>query len=381
MSNEDMFKAGYKLGILGGGQLARMLTLAAHKMGFETHIYSESTDDPAALVTAHHHRNKMNDENALRQFLGEMDVVTFESEFLDAEMLARANKGKNRLFPTPELMGVLQDRKTQKQLFEDHSLPTAPWLNIENPQQLNQVLSELEVPMVLKKRRFGYDGYGTFVIRDQKAANEMLVRLNASPELQNEKFIAEQFIPFQRELACIFARNRQGDVTHYPLVESLQKNSRCFWTMGPIQNKKFSILSKKIKKFLNKIDYVGVMGIEFFETKKGLFINEIAPRVHNSGHYTMDAFEVDQFALHLKAVIGASVEIPDSPHGGFAMVNLLGENENATPQWKVSEDVVVHWYGKKQNRVGRKMGHLNSVGSHPKKALKKALKAREKVQL
>lgn len=382
MSNEGMtFKAGLKLGILGGGQLARMLTLAAHKMGFETHIYSESSDDPAAQVTAFHSKNKMNDETALRQFIAKMDVVTFESEFLDAELLSRADSGQNKLFPTPELMGVLQDRKTQKELFDKYELPTSPWLNLENRQQLELVLKKLEFPLVLKKRRFGYDGYGTFVIKDQKAANTMIGRVEESSELAREKFIAEQFIPFDRELACIFARNRKGEVTHYPLVESLQKDSRCFWTKGPIRHKKFSAVAKKITHFLKKVDYVGVMGVEFFETQKGLLINEIAPRVHNSGHYTMDAFELDQFDLHLRAIIGAPVEIPKSTHHGFAMVNLLGESENTLPQWKTPEDVVVHWYGKKQNRPGRKMGHMNSVATSPKKALKKALKARGKVQL
>lgn len=372
------FKPGFKIGILGGGQLARMLVLAAHRMGIEPHVFSEFSNDPAAQVTAYHHQGRMDNPSALAKFVSAMDLVTFESEFLDADILSRINKKQKKIFPKPELMGQLQDRKSQKELFDHYGLPTAAWINIESQKDLLHVLHNFEFPLVLKKRRFGYDGYGTYVVKTEAIAHKLLQQFKAQPP--QEPFIAEQLIQFERELACIFSRNRHGDISVYPLVESLQKEARCFWVKGPIQHKKFPLLTKKISRFLEKINYVGVMGIEFFESGKDLLINEIAPRVHNSGHYTMDAFEIDQFELHLRSILGASIEIPKCSHSGFAMLNLLGETENL-PSWKIPNDAFIHWYGKKQNRPGRKMGHINSVGSSPKKALKKALKAREKVSL
>lgn len=369
------------LGILGGGQLARMLALAAHKAGYHVHIYSESPLDPAALVTTFHYKNSLQDKSSLQKFIEKMDVVTFESEFLNAEMLGQINKKQNKIFPHPELMGLLQDRKTQKELLNKYKLPTSPWINIENEDELFHVLENLEVPLVLKKRRFGYDGYGTYVVRNEADALHWQKHFQSSPELKSQKYIAEQFIPFTRELACIFVRNQSGDVSHFPLVESLQKNSRCFWVKGPIKHPQFAKLAQKIKKFLSQINYVGVMGVELFETKKELLINELAPRVHNSGHYTMDAFALDQFDLHLRAISDQPIEIPKSPHGGYAMVNLLGDSQT-NPSWKnPDDDTIIHWYGKSENRPGRKMGHINSVGSNGKKALKKALKVREKVHL
>jgi 5-(carboxyamino)imidazole ribonucleotide synthase len=370
------FKPSFKLGILGGGQLARMLALSAHKWGVQPWIYSENPNDPGRQVTSFGATGKLDDAVALKKFLSQVDVATFESEFLNAPMLAELQKSTGTaILPSPEIMGLFQDRLSQKQLLDKMKIPTAQWMSVNNPSEALAAVDRLSLPLVFKKRRFGYDGYGTFVIRDKKSLQEF-----CDKEFPNtDGFIAEQFIPFKRELACIFARSQSGEIVHYPLVESLQKDSRCFWVKGPVQQSSFKPWAAKFKKLLTQSRYVGVIGVELFETKKGLIVNELAPRVHNSGHYTQDAFELSQFDLHILALLDQPLFIPKGPKG-FAMVNLLGDSD-PKGQAHFTPKTFVHWYGKADSRPGRKMGHINSLGTSPATALQTALKARKRFSI
>lgn len=370
------FQPSFKLGILGGGQLARMLALAAHRWGVEPWVYSEKADDPGQEVTRFGVVGSLSDKEQLKKFLAQVDMATFESEFLNASLLADLSKEtKKPISPSPELMGTLQDRLTQKQLLDDLKIPTAPWRRVDDAEDAKIAAKELSLPLVFKKRRFGYDGYGTFVIKTSVQLQEF-----CSQQFPNhDGFIAEKFIPFSRELACIFARRKKGEIVNYPLVESFQKDSRCLWVKGPVKHAKFSAWSLKFKKLLAKTQYVGVMGVELFETKQGLLVNELAPRVHNTGHYTQEAFELSQFDLHILAMINQPLEPGLSPKG-FAMVNLLGDEKPKT-RWDVTPGIAVHWYGKKESRPGRKMGHINAVNSTPEKALQGALKARKRFSI
>jgi len=350
-----------------------MLALSAHHLGFEVHILSENQDDPAQQVVSHAHIGQLDDEETLENFAAKMDVTTFESEFLDSDLLSRvAKKTKAKLYPSPRIMGQLQDRLTQKTLLDKMKIPTAPWYPVATQEQAELAASELGYPLVFKKRRGGYDGYGTFVIQDGAALKDF-VKAQLGREVS---FIAEKWVPFRRELACIFARNVSGEIFHYPLVESLQKNSRCFWIKGPVKHPGFAAFAAKFKKLLAQSDYVGVMGVELFDTKKGLIVNELAPRVHNTGHYTMDTFTTGQFELHIKALFDQPIKNTKTNAKGFAMVNLLGaEPPHKDLQWTLDPSVRLHWYGKKEARPGRKMGHINVVDSSPDTALKTALKA------
>jgi 5-(carboxyamino)imidazole ribonucleotide synthase len=370
------FKPSFKLGILGGGQLARMLALSAHKWGVEPWIYSENPNDPGRQVSSFGATGKLDDAVALKKFLSQVDIATFESEFLNAPMLAELQKSTGTpISPSPEIMGLFQDRLSQKQLLDKMKIPTAKWMSVNTPADAQNAAAHLSLPLVFKKRRFGYDGYGTFVIRDKKSLQDF-----CDKEFPNaDGFIVEQFIPFKRELACIFARSQSGEIVHYPLVESLQKDSRCFWVKGPVKQSSFKPWTTKFKKLLAQTKYVGVIGVELFETKKGLIVNELAPRVHNSGHYTQDAFELSQFDLHILALLDQPIFIPPSPKG-FAMVNLLGDS-NPTGQANFTPNTFVHWYGKADSRPGRKMGHINALGTTPAKALQTALKARKRFSI
>lgn len=336
-------------------------------------MLSEEGHDPAQQVTSHNSRGLLNDEYALKHFLSKVDVATFESEFLNSELLSRLSQEADcRIYPPPELMGELQDRMSQKTLLNAHKIPTSEWLPVNSEDASLAAAEQLGYPLVFKKRRFGYDGYGTFIVK-----NAADLKTFCDDHLPNtDGFIVEKWVPFKRELACIFARGLKGDVVHYPLVESLQKNSRCFWVKGPIKHAKFAAWAAGFKKLLAKSGYVGVIGVELFDTPKGLLVNELAPRVHNTGHYTQDAFLTSQFELHIKALLEQPLEIPKPNAPGFAMVNLLGADPKVdTVAWELEPGIRVHWYGKQETRPGRKMGHINALGGSPEAALKIALKA------
>ena len=365
------------MGILGGGQLARMLALSAHQMGLHPHVLSENSLDPAQQVTRFNHVGSLTDLAVVENFLKQVDVATFESEFLDGTLLSQAHQAtKTPIYPNVSTMELLQDRLTQKQNLDLLKIPTAQWLPANSVSEAQTAVTSLGLPLVFKKRRFGYDGYGTFVVKTKKQVDEFCAKQFPNPT----GFIVEKWIPFKRELACVFARNISGHISHYPLVESLQKKSRCFWVKGPVKHKNFSALVKKFSQFLKKMNYVGVMAVEFFDSKDGLLVNELAPRVHNSAHCTMDAFTVSQFALHIKALLNQSVVIPQPNAKGFAMVNLLGGSAKKI-HWVLDEDVQFHWYGKSENRDGRKMGHINALATSPEAALKIALKNLKRIHL
>lgn len=370
----------FKLGILGGGQLAQMLALAAHPYGIKPLIYANSAEEPAAQVTPSVHLGRLTDEKSLETFLRSCDVATFESEFLDANLLQKlSEKTKTPILPSPLLMGKLQDRWHQKNLLLQYKIPTAPFHKISSLEDL-QKASPLGSEIVLKQRKFGYDGYGTFFI-SLKDADQHWEDVRQKTK---EDFIGEQKIKFRRELALLLVRNSNGQIIEFPLVESQQTRAQCDWVMGPVSHPKEKALRRRLKTFIEKENYVGVMAFELFDTGKDLLVNEIAPRVHNTGHYSQNAMTLSQFQAHVLAVCNYDLPTPKilSP---FAMANLLGQS-GETPRWPrgilpAKEACQWHWYGKKENRRFRKMGHINALGKTPQKALKEALKARGKVQL
>ena len=380
----ERFAAGTAIGLLGGGQLARMLALAAHPMGASVHVLSENSSDPAAQVTGNWQRGSPLNEQDLRTFLSKVEVATFESEFLNAELLMRIEgELACKIYPSPRLMGQLQDRLTQKNALLTHELPTAPFISVEAK---TSSFSELQFffkkhkRIVIKTRRGGYDGYGTFIIRNSKQLAEFM-QTAESQKNSSHGWIAENFVPFEKEMAVIVARNIAGHIQFFPLVETYQENSRCLWVKGPCAMN-YSVLQKKIKNFLDTINYVGVMGIEFFRSGKTLLINEIAPRVHNSGHYSQNALNESQFTYHIKCILGQTLPPAKCLTGGFAMVNLLGAKElkpQQKPNWaRENVSSQIHWYGKSESRSGRKMGHINCTASTANSALSKALEERRK---
>ena len=352
----------HKVGILGGGQLARMLVLKAHEMGLKPYVLSADKHDPSAQVTSFWVKGDICRTSDLTRFLKQTDIVTFENEFVHTPSLIKAmRKTKTPVCPHPSIIAKLQDRWFQKQLLKKHHIPTAPFFKIDNKQQAFKVFKTFKNKMVLKKRLFGYDGRGTFIIQNT----------DQIPFYKN--LIAEEFVPFKRELALTLVASK-NQIISLPLVETFQKNFRCYWVKGPVSHPQVKSLTKKLKTFLKKTGYQGVIAFEIFETSKNLLINEIAPRVHNSGHYSLNALSKDQFSLHLEAILETPLHPPQILCGGFAMLNLLGKREKSK-SWKKIKEVFLHDYGKKKLKIGRKMGHLNSCADSPKKALENLFRA------
>lgn len=357
------------LGILGSGQLARMLALKCHTLGIKPYVLGAHSLDPAAQVTTHFIKGDANSKKDLKNFFKKVDCVIFENEFLDSKLLTEVSINCNTpIYPQPKIMHFLQDRLSQKHLLKKYKIPTAPFIELQSYKQINKLNSLFPLGTVLKKRRQGYDGYGTLIVKNIITDAKAKQFINNFPKL-----IAEEFIPFKKELAIILVRNKKNQIIEMPLVETYQENAKCMWVKGPSVHKKKDLMVKKLKLMMTDLQYEGVLAIEFFETKKGvLLVNELAPRVHNSGHYSMDALSEDQFTLHIKAILNLDLNTPIKKSGGFAMLNLLGDP--TCTKWLPPKNTILHWYGKTECRLDRKMGHLNCLEVTPNKALNILLK-------
>lgn len=364
-------KEQYKhIGILGGGQLARMMVLRGHELGLKVSILSNKATDPAAQVTQNWVQGDLEDLNDLISFADKVDVLTFESEFINPSLLkSLSSHCSQKILPSAKAMLLIQDRLFQKEALEAGQVSTASFISFDSWPELVEKKDQLELPLVLKARRNGYDGKGTYILKkwNDLKAKEFVSKISTG-------FIAEAFIPFKRELAISVAVNKRGECVFFPLVQTHQEDYRCLWVKGPMAHKGLSKLKRSLKKFVENIKYRGLITFELFDSGTDLLINEIAPRVHNSGHYSWDALSEDQFTLHLKAILNLPLKNPKPLHKGFAMYNLLG-SKKCQPLLNHTSDIRLHWYGKNENYPGRKMGHLNSIGTSPASALTKVMKA------
>jgi 5-(carboxyamino)imidazole ribonucleotide synthase len=369
------FKPGFRVGLVGGGQLARMLALKGHEMGMQVAVLSASASDPAAQVSSRWVKGNPTSKRDLMAFFRQVDVVSFESEFYPADLFAQvARRSATQVKPAPRIMGLLQDRLSQKRLFTKYRIPTAEFVALDTTAEARAAFDRLG-PCVFKTRMGGYDGYGTHIVKT-RAALAAFTRKRSPVH-----FIAERFIPFKAELAVSLARNARGQFTVLPLVRTFQQDARCLWVKGPVKHRGFSALTARLKRMLTAEKYEGIIAFELFDSREGLIVNEAAPRVHNSAHYSLDALDEDQFTLHLKAVAGAALPKTAEPKAkGFAMWNLLG-TKTRTPVWRYPHGTHLHWYGKSANRPGRKMGHISAVAATPDAALSRVKRAAKEIHL
>lgn len=396
-----------KIGILGGGQLAQMLALAAHPLQIKPYILSSNNDDPAAQVTQWHYLNSSKQKGP-NQFYKNINLLTFESEFVPVESLKKILKTHPHIqvFPSIKNMEQLQYRHRQKKFLEKFKIPTARYLTVKNFSDLLTAFHQFKTGFVLKKSFGGYDGFGTFYIRDKhdlkhwenhwktalsksnSRTNSISISNSKSNSNEESFFIAEELISFKKEMSLILIRSKNGDICIFPLVESHQKNSQCDWVCGPIHHSKLKSLTTKLKKAIADSNYVGCIAFELFDTGTQLLVNEVAPRVHNTGHHSQISLSYSQFQLHLMAGLGHSLPTKMNVLDNFVMVNLVPplKNQNhLSPNFldnhswtknKVVTAVQWHWYGKNELRHGRKMGHVNYLGKNYKSLLKQALKDR-----
>lgn len=351
----EPLKTGATIGILGGGQLGRMLSVAASRLGFKTCIFEPGKDCPASHVADRHIAAAYEDEAALRSFADACDVITFEFENIPTSALDILEKLRP-VHPNRKALRVSQDRLVEKAFLNDLGLQTAPFAAVDDSVDLSQAMREIGRPAILKTRRFGYDGKGQVRLNERSDAKGALAAMNNAPA------IYEGFVDFSHEVSVIAARNAVGDVSAFDPGENVHEDGILRTTtiparLSPSQRSDAVLLAAKI---LNKLDYVGVMGVELFVTSQGLLVNEIAPRVHNSGHWTQNGCTVDQFEQHIRAVAGWPLG-DGKRHSNVVMENLIGDDMDRVPELARDGSCALHLYGKAEVKPGRKMGHVNRV--------------------
>jgi 5-(carboxyamino)imidazole ribonucleotide synthase len=348
---------GATIGVLGGGQLGRMLALAAARLGFDVAILSPEPDACAARVAARAIVADYDDPDALEALSRIAEVVTFEFENVPAKVVARLQGLGVEVAPGPRALAVAQDRVDEKTFLRGCRVPTVDFVAVSKPRDVVAAIDKLGAPALLKTRREGYDGKGQTWIECHADAEAAFARIGGVPA------IVEARADFVRELSVIAARGRGGDIRTYPLGENhheggvLRRTSAPAAVIAAVTAEAETIAAR----ILTQLDYVGVIGVELFELRGGrLLVNEFAPRVHNSGHWTLDGCEVDQFEQHIRAVAGWPLG-PTAPLAHVEMENLLGDDVLRWEALAQEEEARVWLYGKGEARPGRKMGHVNRL--------------------
>lgn len=344
---------GATIGILGGGQLGRMLSVAASRLGFKTHIFEPGAEPPAGQVAHRVTTAGYDDADALRAFAASVDVITYEFENIPVAALDLLEE-THAIHPGRRALEVSQDRITEKDFLTGLGLTTAPYAAIDTAADLDTALARIGVPAILKTRRFGYDGKGQARIR---AAGDAA---GAFGDMAGNPAILEGFVDFDFEMSIIAARSQTGQVACFDPGENVHRDGILHTTtvpgqITPAQKVDAVLLAGRI---LNGLDYVGVMGVELFVRGKTLIVNEIAPRVHNSGHWTQNGCVIDQFEQHIRAVAGWPLG-DGSRHSDIEMLNLIGDDLDQVPALSLDPKVAIHLYGKADAKPGRKMGHVN----------------------
>ena len=362
---------GSTLGMLGGGQLGRMFTIAARTMGYEVVVLDPDKESPAGKLATTHICADYSDQAALDQISKNCDVVTTEFENVPASTLeALAKTGPVR--PGAKAISIAQDRIQEKNFLKNNGFFTAPFAVINSLEDLKNNISEIGTPAILKVSRFGYDGKGQFGINVESDIE------NAWETLKGEACVLEQRMPLDIEVSVVLARGTEGEVVTYPVSENIHESGILDVSVVPARidkNLEEKVISMA-KNIAAALDYVGIMAVEFFISDGKILVNEIAPRPHNSGHYTLDACVTDQFEQQVRAVCGLPLGDTTllSP---VVMINMLGDiwHGGKAPMWQKLLDhpnVKLHLYGKREARPGRKMGHFNVLSSNIDDALKLA---------
>jgi 5-(carboxyamino)imidazole ribonucleotide synthase len=358
-SSRVTLKPGDTIGILGGGQLGRMLAMAAARLGLRCRVFSPDPDSPAFDVVANATCAEYADVEALELFAADVDVITYEFENVPAAS-AMILAERRRVLPDRRILETTQDRLIEKDFVRGLNIKTADYADVSSPQTLHTAIARIGLPAVLKTRRFGYDGKGQMIIRAGDDPDR------AWTDLGTRSAILEAFVPFEREISVIAARSADGDVECFDVTENehrdhILKVSRVPAAIPDELAARARDIAQRIAAALN---YVGVLAVEMFvvnrDGKPEVLVNEIAPRVHNSGHWTLDGASVSQFEQHIRAIAGWPLGRP-LRHGEVTMTNLIGDEINSYGEWLAVPGATVHLYGKGAPRPGRKMGHVTQV--------------------
>ena len=365
------FSSDFTLGILGGGQLGKMLLTETRKFDITTKVLDPSPDAPCRIACNTFVQGNLTDFNTVYNFGKDVGVLTIEIENVNVEALEKLQTEGVKVYPSPQTIKNIQNKATQKQFYATHGIPTAPFQVFQNTESLKKAINEqqLTLPFVWKSARFGYDGNGVKIVRQ-------LTDLNLLP---NDQCIAESLVPFKKELAVIVARNAKGQVCTYPVVEMEfhPEANQVEYVLCPARIEE--AVAQKARTIAIQVaqafEVVGLLAVELFQTENDeILVNEVAPRPHNSGHYSIEAAYTNQFEQHLRAILNLPLGSTESKVAGV-MVNLVGAEgyqgkvvyENIE-QIMAMEGVTPHIYGKKETRPFRKMGHVTIVNPNINKA-------------
>jgi 5-(carboxyamino)imidazole ribonucleotide synthase len=354
-----VLKPGATVGILGGGQLGRMLAMAASELGLATHVFAPESDSCAFDVASERTRAAYDDEAALTRFAAAVDIITYEFENVPAATAHFLGKRKFVL-PNHGTLAIVQDRLPEKEFVAQLGIATAPFAKADSVDDVRSAVERIGLPVVLKTRRFGYDGKGQAAVRDAKEIDAAWAAIGKASS------IVEKFVPFDREISVVAARGRSGDVAAYEAIENLHRDHILHRSRVPAQIPsalagQAVVIATRIAEAL---EYVGVLAVEMFVVDEGgkrrLLVNEIAPRVHNSGHWTLDGATASQFEQHIRAIAGWPLARPRRL-GRVEMINLIGSEVNEWAKYLAEPGACLHLYGKGEPRPGRKMGHVTRV--------------------
>ena len=352
-------KPGDTIGILGGGQLGRMLAMAAARLGLKCHVFSPDPDSPAFDVVNRATCAEYADVAALELFASDVDVITYEFENVPSAT-ALVLAARRPVLPDPQILKTTQDRLVEKNFVGGLGVATADYADVTSAAGLRSAVAKLGLPAVLKTRQFGYDGKGQAVIRNSDNLDAVWT------ELATKAAILESFVPFEREISVIAARGADGHIVSYDVTENDHRDHILKTSTVPaLISPELAAEARQVAESIARaLDYVGVLAVEMFVAPEGrphrILVNEIAPRVHNSGHWTLDGATVSQFEQHIRAIAGwplAEVR----RHGAVTMTNLIGDEVETYTNWLGKPGATVHLYGKQAARPGRKMGHVTVV--------------------
>jgi 5-(carboxyamino)imidazole ribonucleotide synthase len=364
-SNQVKLKPGDTIGILGGGQLGRMLAMAAARLGLRCQVYSPDPDSPAFDVVLNATCAEYADVEALELFANDVDVITYEFENVPAAA-AMILAARRPVLPDRKILETTQDRLAEKDFVKRLGIGTADYADVSSAASLRAAIARIGLPAVLKTRRFGYDGKGQAIIRDGDDPEKVW------QDLGTKSAILEAFIAFEREVSVIAARSADGNVECFDVTENEHRDHILKISRAPadISDALAEQARSIAERIANALDYVGVLAVEMFvvqgEGGSKVLVNEIAPRVHNSGHWTLDGASISQFEQHIRAIAGWPLGRPVR-HGRVLMTNLIGDDINDYEQWLTVPGASIHLYGKGPPRPGRKMGHVTQVGVVPSK--------------
>jgi 5-(carboxyamino)imidazole ribonucleotide synthase len=357
---------GPRLGIIGGGQLARMTTIAAQQLGCDVVVLEKNPLSPAATFARHSIIGDWNTPDALFQLAAQVDVITLENEFVDASLLAGLEQAGHTVWPSSRTLALVQDKFIQKQALQAAGLPIPQIRTADHMQDVFDAITEFGFPIMLKARRNAYDGKGNATIRSLADVDPAWNRLGGN---DGNSLYVEEFCGFTAELAVIITRGLDGKTAAYPVVETVQENHICHLVRAPARlvPGMAELATNVARRAIEAVDAIGSFGVELFLTRSGdIVVNELAPRVHNSGHYTIEACECSQFENHVRAVLGLPLGSTRMVAPAAAMANLLGTTKAPGRAGGLHEALEVpgahvHLYGKAMSGPGRKMGHVTAL--------------------